>query len=311
MKIEVKIMRMPGFGDLGMTMAGNAAGAVLGMALQKGQDRRQREQAKKMQEMQIAGSKELTDYNAAKQLQMWKDTSYGAQKEQMMKAGINPALMYGMGGGGGQSNSVATGSVSSGGGPSTGGEIQSMMGMGMMSAAQIALLRAQKENIEADTKNKLTDAGYTGGAKTDNTKADTVLKGSQKDKTDLEAESQELDNKIKEYLQITDENGRQVDGIQGSVAAQGALTELRRQKAEAIFKEDDNARQAVMNNAQVGKIIAEVELLKKKGMTEMQILDNLKKDGTMKATEIEWQKIGLTKETLGQLLIGLLKKSVH
>ena len=35
----------------------------------------------KLQNLEIKGSKELTDYNAAKQLEMWKATNYPAQVE--------------------------------------------------------------------------------------------------------------------------------------------------------------------------------------------------------------------------------------
>jgi len=101
-------------GNLGLGAATGAISEGLGLIFQGIKDKQQLKQAGKMQELQIAGNKQLTDYNTAKQLQMWKDTSYGAQKEQMEKAGLYPGLMYGMGGGGGQSNSIAQGNVNSG-----------------------------------------------------------------------------------------------------------------------------------------------------------------------------------------------------
>ena len=97
---------MPTFAaGLGMQAASQAAsgliGTGMGLLLEGHNDRRQLRQQEKLQNLEIKGSKELTDYNAAKQLEMWKATNYPAQVEQMKLAGLNPALAYGMGGAGG------------------------------------------------------------------------------------------------------------------------------------------------------------------------------------------------------------------
>lgn len=139
--------------SLGMQAASGVVSGAMGMMLGAQNDTRQIEQQQKLQDMQIRGSKELSDYQFAKQLQMWKDTSYSAQKEQMIKAGLNPGLMYGMSGGGGTTTGSGGGGVSGASAPAGGREVQDMMGMGM----QMQLLKAQKENIEADTANKQAD----------------------------------------------------------------------------------------------------------------------------------------------------------
>lgn len=259
------------------TGMGMLAGAILG----KSQDRRQYKQAQKMQSLQIAGNKELTDYNAAKQLQMWKDTSYGAQKEQMEKAGINPALMYGMGGGGGQSNAVSAGNVSGGQGTQTGGEMQAMMGMGM----QMQLLEAQKRNIDADTANKKAQTQDTLGS----------------------ANLKELETTLNAALQMHDEEGKLQEGITGSVAFKERSQGLKKTVIETVFTGNEDDRQKAMNSAKLGEIAAEIDLMKKKGMTEVQMVENLKKSGELMQMELDWNKIGLTKDTLKQVLLGLLK----
>lgn len=167
-----------GFGlELAKASAGQAASGIIGEGLglltQPFKNRQQLKQAGKLQELQIKGSKEMTDYNMSKQLQMWKDTSYGAQVEQMNKAGINPALMYGMGGGGGQIAGSGGSSVS---GQSAGTAQKSSGGEGMgLMMGQMGLMEAQKKNIEADTKLKEADAAKKIGVDTENVKASTGL----------------------------------------------------------------------------------------------------------------------------------------
>ena len=60
--------------------------------------------------------KELMDYQQKHQLEMWEKTNYPAQVQQMKKAGLNPALMYGQAGTGGQ-----LGGTAPSGGDGTGG----------------------------------------------------------------------------------------------------------------------------------------------------------------------------------------------
>lgn len=132
----------------GLQTAGKLFDVGMGLLMEGHQDRRQRRQAEKLQNIQIKGQKEMTDYNMAKQLQMWEATGYGAQKKQMEEAGLNPALMYGMSGGGGQTANVNTGSVSG----QSAAQAESFMGLAMMKA-QIENLKAQTDKTKAETSN--------------------------------------------------------------------------------------------------------------------------------------------------------------
>lgn len=148
--------------DFGLQVGQQAIGAGMGLLLGKYNDKRQIEQQKKLNTLEMDAQRTMTNFNQQKQLEMWKATSYPGQKEQMQKAGLNPGLMYGMGGGGGQTANVETGQVTGGHAPSGGGEMVAMA----TQAAQLGLLRAQKENIEADTANKQADIPVKGATKT-------------------------------------------------------------------------------------------------------------------------------------------------
>lgn len=156
---------MPIWEQLGMQAAGDATSGIMGLALGAINDARQRRQQQALQDMQIRGSKEMTDYNMQKQLQMWRNTNYSAQIAEMKKAGINPGLLYGMSGGGGVTTGNPNGSVQGAHAPTGGGEI-----MGMILGRQ--MLQAQIENIKADTANKQAEHPNIGtkgeGMKLDN-----------------------------------------------------------------------------------------------------------------------------------------------
>lgn len=140
------------------------ASAGLGMGIQAINDSRQIEQQRKLQEMQEAGNIRMMDHSQQNQYNMWLKTGAVGQMEQLKKAGLNPALMYGMsGGGGGTTGGGGSPSVSGGQAPTGGGEIQSMVGMGI----QNQLLEAQKRVLETQADKNAADAAATGGVQTE------------------------------------------------------------------------------------------------------------------------------------------------
>jgi hypothetical protein len=117
----------------GISMLGGFIGAG-------NQHRRQRE----LMGLQHQNQRDLNQQGHELQMDMWNRTNYGAQVEHMKAAGLNPALMYGMSGGGG------TTAGSQGGGSASGGQAQAWNPMDL---SNMALMNAQKEKIEAETRN--------------------------------------------------------------------------------------------------------------------------------------------------------------
>lgn len=142
-------------GALGQSAAGSIIGAGLGLALEGHEDRRQLAQQTKLTNLQTQAQQGLTEFNMQKQLELWQKTSYPAQVEQLEKAGLNPALIYGGGAGAGGSTAISPGNVSGATAQQGGGnEVSQIAGLGLQAATQTQLIEAQKENIEADTENK-------------------------------------------------------------------------------------------------------------------------------------------------------------
>ena len=107
--------------------------------------------------------------------EMWNYTNYENQKQHMENAGLNPALMYGMKGGGGASAQGAQGQGTSAVG---GNEVSAGAQMGIM-GLQMESLQSQIELNKANAKKANADANKTAGADTENTTADTKLKRAQ------------------------------------------------------------------------------------------------------------------------------------
>ena len=91
--------------------AGQATSGLLGMALGRmdanWQDKRQLRQQSRLQQMQIAGQKEMMNYQQQQAYDMWQKTNAPAQAEQLKKAGLNVGLMYGGSGAGGATQMVS------------------------------------------------------------------------------------------------------------------------------------------------------------------------------------------------------------
>ena len=59
------------------------------------------EQSQRLLDQQTEAQSKLMKQSKDQQLTMWNATNYGAQTAHLQAAGLNPALMYGAGGGGG------------------------------------------------------------------------------------------------------------------------------------------------------------------------------------------------------------------
>ena len=70
--------------------------------------------------------------------------------------------------------------------------------------------------------------------------------------------------------------------------------------------EIDNANALI--DKTVKKLEEEITLLHNKGLSEDQILENLKKDGKIKDAEIKWNEVGLKTGDLKYFLIEIFKR---
>lgn len=159
-----------------MQAAAGAAQGALGIGFQRigmGYDRRQQMKTQTgLTEIQKAAQKEMMDYQQQKDLEMWEKTGYSAQMRQLTEAGLNPGLIYGMSGGGGQSIGHGGATAISGG---TAQHVNTTA-MGIQSAAQMALMMSQKKVLDTQAEKNAAEAEKISGADTENIKADTANK---------------------------------------------------------------------------------------------------------------------------------------
>lgn len=176
------------------------AGTILGIGL----GGIQRRQQKKLQDQQIEGAKELKDYEAQTQMDIWNKTNYEAQMKHMQKAGLNPALMYGQGGGAGGttgSGGMAMPTEAVAEAPSA----TAATGMGM------AIMKAQKEVLESQAEKNKADAEKTRGVDTEES---TTRTGESAERT----RGNKFDNDIKEMVGVLEHANTKGAELQASSA---------------------------------------------------------------------------------------------
>lgn len=124
-------------------------------------------QAREADARALQNSMALSDHNQKNAMEMWRDTNYAAQAEEARKAGMSVGMLYGKGGTGGTAMSV--GQTSQG----TAGKAETYK-IQPQEVANMMLMKAQKENIEADTTKKQVEADKLAGADTAKTEAETA-----------------------------------------------------------------------------------------------------------------------------------------
>lgn len=144
-------------------MLGPIAGAAAGMFMGDLNRRKQVQQQRELNEVNEESAKNMGRFNYEQSMRMLKETGPKFQVGQLKEAGMSVGNMYGgTGSGGAIQNSPVSMSPGNAEGASAGTGAMTQMGMlGTQVMAQTKLLDAQKENVEADTANKLANAPKT------------------------------------------------------------------------------------------------------------------------------------------------------
>lgn len=179
-------------------VAGTVAGGIYDQLTMSQQDKRtkkfmdiQHKNNQEMMQQQFMNQTGLNKQGHELQYEMWLKTNYPEQVKQMKAAGLNPALMYGMKGGGG----ATTGSQ--GGGSAAGGNA----GLGMAASSkgadmQAGLIAAQTEMMKANARDKNADADIKEGGGSDKMAAEIENLLAQAGKNGEEMKRLELENKM-------------------------------------------------------------------------------------------------------------------
>lgn len=171
-------------------------------------------------------NKDMGRFNAEQSLDIWNKTNAKAQIEHYKKAGLNSGLMYGTSGASGQSMSPASGNSQADSKP-----------LDIGSISQLALIKAQKDNLDADTKLKNANATKTAGVDTESATIDNAIKQIQ-----LYVDENSKENNINNIKSIADK----ALGESRSAMVKGTIDENTQiQQAQRIITE---ATTAVLNN---------------------------------------------------------------
>lgn len=163
------------FFDNIVNSAGNAAGSGIvgmglnligglingGMSQEEAMQMQYENEIKKMQE-QYNLNREMAKYSQELNKEMWEYTNYANQVKELKKAGLNPALLYGKGGGSGASTQ---------GGQTEGVSMGTSQAVGM--GLQARLQEAQIQAMQAEANKTNAEAAKISGADTALTESQT------------------------------------------------------------------------------------------------------------------------------------------
>lgn len=209
--------------------AGAAAGGIFGLIGQRARMNRQQQHNLALMNQQYTNQRQLNLQGHQLQMDMWNKTNYPAQMAMLKEAGLNPALMYGMSGGGG----TTTGSQ--GGGSASGGQA-GMLDIGSALAAAKTAAEIDLLNSQSDlTKKK----GLTEEQLKFKTEAETKVQNASADQLEqitknliIEGEKIGLD---RDYLRDTLEDRK--TKVKEELNLLSSQTDLNINKVQAIWNE--------------------------------------------------------------------------
>lgn len=222
---------------------------------------------KELMKLQHKYNEESADYAQGRAYDMWLKTNYPAQVEQMEKAGLNPALMYGMGAGSGGTVSGAQGQGTS---QPTDRSVEMKM-RGQEMGLQLANLASQIKLNESQANKNNAEADKTAGvdtklaentidnliSQTKNEKDRNVLIWADKRLKEATAEMQEASAKLAsgqnekvgyEIKLIT----KGLDKMEAEMKGLSLDNELKEKTMKSKIEEAEMSVKALMNSILVG-----------------------------------------------------------
>lgn len=142
-------------------------GSLLGIGSRKEKKAREAEEREHQRQLEYMGlqaryNKEQAEYSTELSKEMWDYTNYENQVKHLKEAGLNPALLYGQGGGGGSA---------AGGGTAAGVGLPTSTGVGM--GIQWEQMEAQKELAKAEAAKTNAEAAKLMTTDTENVESET------------------------------------------------------------------------------------------------------------------------------------------
>lgn len=194
--------------------------------------------------LQYNYGQQAADAEYRRNLQMWKDTNFGAQRQEMENAGLSVGLMYGNGGG-------QAASTAGGGGIQPSGPKMNPVEVALQQQAmglQLKQIEAQNKLANAETTKTLAEANKIAG---------------------VDTKGQELNNKwqeIENRIQLSKENIAESNITEAEANAKKAI-ELWKQEALNTKYLDETQEERVV------KLVSEIALLQKEGAVQDSIVD--------------------------------------
>lgn len=274
---------------------GTLTGGLAGMAFQGEQNRNQISQQQKLTDMQLQANEKLSSYNFQQQMQMWENTNYPAQVQQLEKAGLNPGLLYHSAGGQPTMGSPS-GGIGMGIAPSGNAVAQGMANgaASIEAAADVRLKNAQAASIEAQTPQqadlmKAQIDSITQGI--NNAKATEAL-------TDAQAQTQRLQNSIQG--ETLDDQIATIRATAGSIEAEMQRAVRQNNLDAATYADKAKTIQGIMiatflqNNltkAQTAATQANTKLAQANTMLSYEQIQQIIQD-----VQIKWKQLDINKQ---------------